>query len=351
MYELVQRFREQVDDDSAKINEIEDEDHDSNDDDEDDDEISLEHRFKGIDLNDGTDQTSDIWSRLTEREKEEFLEMINKGDISEIILPWSPWWLSKSTKPAITEVGLDEADHIPAISNIGVPVQQLTKKVHPSVIFQIIHVSIAYVYMMRHTNGEPRGENLISAYKDMVKVAPLLISKTAEVHQSTQEVLATAFCNIDIELPAQTKIALLSDMTAIFGTPRFVAAMMSDVYSLATEALSDPERLKTSGLKKSVVKNTERRVYFLLSVVLQMLSDTTAWEFITADIAMVKRRFESEELTLPLSAYSMVWLSGIWNSTFHLGGIGCNNDCIFSNPVNLFWAVEMGTNSMRDAIP
>ncbi|KAJ1843776.1 Zinc finger HIT domain-containing protein 2, partial [Coemansia sp. RSA 2703] len=232
------------------ISEIGFKDVDSDDDsDEDDDESSLENRFKGVNLDYSTEQTFEIWSRLTDREKEKFLEMIGKDDISEIISLWNPWWLTKSTKPIITEVGSEELDTIPAINDIGVPVQKLAKKVHPSVIFQIVHLSTAYVYMMRHTNGEPRGENLVASFRDMASVAPLLTSKAAEVYQSTQEVMTTAFCNIDIELSVQAKISLLSDMTAIFGTPRFVAAMMSDIYSLIKKTISDTQNLKKNGLK------------------------------------------------------------------------------------------------------
>ncbi|KAJ2234072.1 hypothetical protein IWW45_003702 [Coemansia sp. RSA 485] len=148
---------------------------------------------------------------------------------------------------------------------------------------------------MRHVNGEPRKENLQLAFEDMTMVSPLLSSKTADVYPSAHEALVTGFCNIDIGLSGEAKTMLLGDVQAIFDVPSHVAAVVSDIYSLLKELIKVCKQSKArSTFKPSLVHLAERRVYFILSVVLQMQSDRSAWEFISADIALLKRRFESE---------------------------------------------------------
>ncbi|KAJ1647398.1 hypothetical protein J3B02_001080 [Coemansia erecta] len=322
MKELMRRFREQIADDnlldpdsldSPADKEADKEDADKEEDVDDDDEHDLAERLQGIDLDGALNHQSaaEIWDRLTKAEKDGFLDMLGKQEIEEIIKPWTPWWGNKQGKrnnePKIVELSdtenaadidkSDAASSIPAILNIGVSVQTLAKKVHPSVIFQIIQIELAYAYMMRHVNGEPYNENLQLAFEVMTTVSPLLSSKTADIYPSAHEALVSGFCNIDIGLSSDAKIMLLGDLQAIFDAPIYVAATFSDIYSLLTELLAlckQPKTHETPTPKASIVHRAERRVYFILSVVLQMQNDISAWQFISADISLLKRRFESE---------------------------------------------------------
>ncbi|KAJ2231338.1 hypothetical protein IWW45_005504 [Coemansia sp. RSA 485] len=310
MKELMQRFQEQIAEDDLDIGTLDSHqdsytDSDNSDSDEGGD---LAERLQDIDIDDVMDHQSaaKIWDRLTKTERDRFLDILDKQEIGDILEPWVPWWDSKQHAKQSKIVELPDAENsvdtkisnpcgVPAILDIGVPVQTLAKKVHPSVIFQIIQIALAYVYMMRHVNGEPRKENLQLAFEDMTMVSPLLSSKTADVYPSAHEALVTGFCNIDIGLSGEAKTMLLGDVQAIFDVPSHVAAMVSDIYSLLKELINVCKQSKArSTVKSSLVHLAERRVYFILSVVLQMQSDKSAWEFISADIALLKRRFESE---------------------------------------------------------
>ncbi|KAJ2802991.1 Zinc finger HIT domain-containing protein 2, partial [Coemansia furcata] len=109
-------------------------------------EAELAERLNGVDLEDEAASAA-IWSRLTEAEREEFLRLIDDNEVGALLEPWVPWW---STENGPNVVEADENDNsqmerkirtrrgsVPKILQIGTPVQQLAKKVHPSVLFQI----------------------------------------------------------------------------------------------------------------------------------------------------------------------------------------------------------------------
>ncbi|KAJ1747550.1 Zinc finger HIT domain-containing protein 2 [Coemansia sp. RSA 1821] len=264
---------------------------------ENDADASLAERLAGVDLDAEIDDDKmvKIWEALTEKEREEFTSLVNRRQIDAILTPWKPWWY-ESEKPEISEITNDVSEQtkksaIPPVLAIGAPVQTLTQKVHPSVIFQLAQISLAYVYMMRHLNGEPYGSNLPVAFTDIITASPLVASKVSEIYNSTHEALLVGFCNIDETMSIASKCTLLSDLLAIYSKSMYVAAMVSEVYSIANSLISQDPNF---GLKKSKVKYAERRLYFIISIVKQMQAETDPWEFMAADIALLKQRFESE---------------------------------------------------------
>ncbi|KAJ2446665.1 Zinc finger HIT domain-containing protein 2, partial [Coemansia sp. RSA 2424] len=141
MQRLVQRYNDYSTDDQGEL-------YGGSDSDQDSEEAELAERLNGIDLDDETASTA-IWSRLTEGERNEFLRLVNQQEVDELITPWVPWW-SAGREPKIVEASgnTDQSEQksqanigtVPKILQIGAPVQQLAKKVHPSVLFQIVQV-------------------------------------------------------------------------------------------------------------------------------------------------------------------------------------------------------------------
>ena len=41
------------------------------------------------------EDTEEIWSRLSEKEKTEFKSMMQDGRLGELVSPWQPWWLKE----------------------------------------------------------------------------------------------------------------------------------------------------------------------------------------------------------------------------------------------------------------
>ncbi|KAJ2881004.1 hypothetical protein IWW38_005861 [Coemansia aciculifera] len=148
--------------------------------------------------------------------------------------------------------------------------------------------------MMRHLNGESRGSNHSTALLDVVTVSPLVASKVADVYETAHEALIVGLLNIgDGEMGCETKCALLDDVLALYSRAEYVAAMLSDLYGLVSDLLS-AERPRSKEIKRSVIACAEKRLYFLHSVVLQLQGESESWQCMAADVAMLRRRYESE---------------------------------------------------------
>jgi len=60
---------------------------------DDDDSIpDLHERLRGVNL----DDADSVWEKLTPAEKQEFEELLQSGDVSQLVVPWEPWWLYRS---------------------------------------------------------------------------------------------------------------------------------------------------------------------------------------------------------------------------------------------------------------
>ncbi|KAJ2785297.1 Zinc finger HIT domain-containing protein 2 [Coemansia javaensis] len=298
MLRIVQRYRDSVDQDAADMaggRDGADSSNSGSDSESDDAEPSLAERLDGIDihaeLDDGTAMA--VWSRLTKDERKEFTDLICGQGVEAIINPWRPWWCTEGS-PAIADA--DESaesggsSNVPRVLKIGAPVQSLTRRVHPSVLFQLAQLSLAYVYTMRHLNGDARGCNLAAAFDSLEAVSPLLSDKVAEVYQSVHEAVAVGFSGIGEGLGGEAKCTLLDDILAIYSTPTHVAAMVSDIYGIVTELIGT----SAGRPKRARVLRAEKRLVFLASVVQQMQGAEDPWQFMAADIAMLKRRYATE---------------------------------------------------------
>ncbi|KAJ1942518.1 Zinc finger HIT domain-containing protein 2, partial [Linderina pennispora] len=230
-------------------------------------EEDIAERMEGLNLDNAS--VDDIWKRMSEDERQEFLKLVNQGDLASVLPAWVPWW-QQSDKPGVVEVGQDDYQAIatiPKISECAVPVQSLAKKVHPSVLYQIAQLALAYAYMMRHLNGDSRGKNITDAFQDLVTVSPLLSSKEADVYTNAHEALVVGLCNIDEGMPCSKKCAMLDDVLSMYLGPRYVASMVSDTHALLDTLLAMPS----------------------------MSTETEPWEFMAAEVAMLQRRFRSED--------------------------------------------------------
>ncbi|KAJ2862092.1 Zinc finger HIT domain-containing protein 2 [Coemansia erecta] len=270
MQRIVQRYREQIENDELGVgNDTDNSDGDS--DEEGLEKASLLERFNGIDLDSVDDSASAgaIWDKLTENERKDFIQLLENNQIDKFITAWRPWW-DPSPESKIVEIGNNETAEkyggslkdIPDIVETDLPVNS-------------------------------RGANIAVAFEDLSLASPVLTSKSADVYSSAHEALIVSFFAIDESMFSKTKTALLDDLLKLYNTPLYVTAALSDTYSILKELLA-LELLKQTRVKKANVKYAEKRVYFLLSVAQQMIKDEASWQFMAADIALLRRRFESE---------------------------------------------------------
>lgn len=55
---------------------------------------SLNERFENVDLNDA-DQ---VWSLLTDAERQEFESLVRNGEAEKLVPHWTPWWIDSNSQ-------------------------------------------------------------------------------------------------------------------------------------------------------------------------------------------------------------------------------------------------------------
>ncbi|XP_012280886.1 zinc finger HIT domain-containing protein 2 [Orussus abietinus] len=128
-----------------------DDDSEQLDSDDEEDAGSLRDRLENINL----DNADEVWSALTDAERQEFKAMVLNGEADKLLPDWKPWWSRE--KILIQEVidELQDSDpkkDCPELLNIsGV---DAVSKASPCVKFNIENVIYAYAYMAMYYNGD-----------------------------------------------------------------------------------------------------------------------------------------------------------------------------------------------------
>ncbi|XP_017790403.1 PREDICTED: zinc finger HIT domain-containing protein 2 [Habropoda laboriosa] len=159
MIEILKRVHEQdlinmqalesdEEDEEDEEEEILDEQLDS---DDDEDVPDLEKRLHDINL----DNADEVWSALTDAEKQEFEALIKNGDIEKLLPQWVPWWTYHTKKKLVQEMDQkndEETKELPPL--IDVPIFNELQKASPNVQFNVINVIYAYAYIANYYNGD-----------------------------------------------------------------------------------------------------------------------------------------------------------------------------------------------------
>lgn len=84
------------------------------------DSEELSKRLAGVDL----DSPTEVWSRLTAKERQEFETLLESGKINEFIPDWEPWWLSQDTETGDIPANVPKiCEGTPPLSTIMVMIQ------------------------------------------------------------------------------------------------------------------------------------------------------------------------------------------------------------------------------------
>lgn len=111
----------------------------------------LETRLKNIDL----DNSEQVWSVLSNAEKQEFEALIKSGEASKLLLPWVPWWTIHK-QPLVELIEEDISDKHETEYPVIINVQSFNKQVmvSPKICFNIMNVIYAYAYIALYYNGD-----------------------------------------------------------------------------------------------------------------------------------------------------------------------------------------------------
>ncbi|KAK9499032.1 hypothetical protein O3M35_003548 [Rhynocoris fuscipes] len=123
--------------------------------DDSDDIESINNRLEGVNL----DDADLVWDKLTDEERQEFLNLIKEGDVSELLPIWEPWWDKTYKKPKVRFA--DETDDesylikCPKVPK-NIPILSKITNIKPSeyIFNNLVNVLGSYSIMCRYCNGE-----------------------------------------------------------------------------------------------------------------------------------------------------------------------------------------------------
>nr|CAI5827329.1 unnamed protein product [Callosobruchus analis] len=124
------------------------EEHDS----DDEEVLDIGERLNGVNL----DDADQVWDKLTEDERQEFVAFLKSEDVTKLIPSWQPWWLYHDN--SMVE-DLDKQNvykekcpkHYQDIKDLA---QITTKQPAESVKFNLVNILGAYAFTARFFNGD-----------------------------------------------------------------------------------------------------------------------------------------------------------------------------------------------------
>ncbi|KAG7197176.1 hypothetical protein KM043_007256 [Ampulex compressa] len=150
MIDILKRMHEETLRDDDLLSDDEEDEDESYLDSDDDDVPDLKERLQNVNL----DDANEIWSALTDSEKQKFEALINSGEIEKSLPEWTPWWANAKEKKLIEES--KEVEHTVDYSKcptvIDVPIFNEIQKASPNVRFNLANVIYAYAYLAIYYN-------------------------------------------------------------------------------------------------------------------------------------------------------------------------------------------------------
>ncbi|XP_017760278.1 PREDICTED: zinc finger HIT domain-containing protein 2 [Eufriesea mexicana] len=118
--------------------------------DDEEDVLDLEERLHDINL----DNADEVWSALTDAEKQEFEAIIKNGDIEKFLPQWVPWWTYSTNKKLVQEMQPEDEQIQELPPLVDVPIFNELQNASPNVPFNVINVIYAYAYTAIYYNGD-----------------------------------------------------------------------------------------------------------------------------------------------------------------------------------------------------
>ncbi|XP_011870834.1 PREDICTED: zinc finger HIT domain-containing protein 2 [Vollenhovia emeryi] len=203
--------------------------------------LDLETRLQNVNFED----PNELWSALSEAERQEFEALIKNGEAEKLLPKWVPWWTCCVEKKLIQPLEEDAKDpygdlKYPAL--IDVPLFNELQKASPCVRFNVTNVAYAYAYIALYYIGD-----YLSCAEEAAHIFFTICGnmRSNEVFKDADSAIESVVENIksvdSLPRDEQTLAALREAGASILRGP---GADMNTVYTSA--ALSELHRLLTA---------------------------------------------------------------------------------------------------------
>ncbi|KAK0166638.1 hypothetical protein PV327_004130 [Microctonus hyperodae] len=212
--------------------------------DSDDDDIvaDLNKRIENVDLN----NADELWSVLTDAEKQEFEAIIRNGEEEKLLPQWTPWWAKSIEKPVQI---LDECKNETYKKNcpriVEIASMNAVEKASPLIRYNLLNILNAYALMVLHYNGEHESAAM-EAYIIFLELNDVIGGN--KIFEDPLLAVTSAYKKaIDYELIPENseQNVLLDSVKQIIQGPckehqtYYMAAALSDLHQLFTKVKSE----------------------------------------------------------------------------------------------------------------
>ncbi|XP_051162234.1 zinc finger HIT domain-containing protein 2 [Leptopilina boulardi] len=254
MLDILERLKRETEEPSIVEKILNDEDDCEELDSDDEDGISLEERIANIDLND-VDQ---LWSSLTNSERQEFEAIIQSNNFEKILPEWIPWWEQCVEVKLVREI--DEVPEYEKLcpSLISVPAMNSQMKVSPSVHFNLINVLCSYAYVVLHFYGDHLNSSKLASQVFLYVCENINEKKNfhnidSAINAVFQRIFTETSATDNEELDTISSIKQATDQ--IIQGPKdncsyYVLAALSDLHALFSKARKETSKSTKSQFNK-----------------------------------------------------------------------------------------------------
>ncbi|XP_072757959.1 zinc finger HIT domain-containing protein 2 [Anoplolepis gracilipes] len=269
MIEILKRVHEaDIEDDILK----EDFDEDSIDDedfplDSDDEQelLDLGSRLQNVNFED----PNELWSALSDAEKQEFEALLKNGEAEKLLPKWIPWWthrVERKLVQVIEEDTMDAYNNLKYPSLIDIPLFNELQKASPCVYFNVINVIYAYAYTALYYIGD-----YLNCAEDAANVFLIICAnlRNNEVFKDADSAIESVIGNVkNIDWLPQNEeclIALREAGTAILQGPGsemktlYISAAISELHRLLTAAKQEISMDKSAKSNQEFTKRFSHR--------------------------------------------------------------------------------------------
>lgn len=220
--------------------------------------LDLESRLENVNFED----PNELWSALSDAEKQEFEALLKNGEAEKLLPKWVPWWAHRVEKKLIQPIekdAIDDYNDLKYPSLIDVPLFNELQKASPYVYFNVTNVIYAYAYTALYYIGD-----YLNCAKDAANVFLITCAniKNNEVFKDVDSAIESVIRNVkSIDWLPQNEECLAALREAGASILQGPGPEMKTLY--ISVALSELHRLLTAAKKEiSVHKSTKNNQEF-----------------------------------------------------------------------------------------
>ncbi|KAI9592972.1 hypothetical protein BDF19DRAFT_450013 [Syncephalis fuscata] len=252
-----------------------------------DDVADLANRLKGLEIESASFDA--IWDCMTPEERQDFHRVIHAdSEEREALLQqvslYHPWWEMDDNRRPFKSACTgwpSSLQHLPLLENITTAIPS------DSLLFNLIPVLYAYVFVCRYLNGDIH-EDVVESAIVLMDIAPLIVSKQHTVFSSLDEATLYGYQHIaESNVYKQSTHALATfsnDLVCLFSKSyRALSAALGDIYTileLASHKAASSIR-STDGSFRRKAFLASKKVYFYAVYVNWLMKKDSAKTLLT----------------------------------------------------------------------